>query len=116
MESAALFLLVGLSLAIRGLAGEPATVISEQRYFLGAAGVREWRDFDAETPDGPSLSLKFSSHVNRTPATLLIRQRDVKLRWTVLLNRRNIGLLQLNEGKLEAAITVPAGALREGAE
>jgi hypothetical protein len=102
-----------LFLTARSLAME-AAVVSEQRYFLGAPGVREWRDFDAETPDGPSLSLKFTSHANRTAATLLIRQRDVKLRSTVLLNGRNIGLLELNEVWLETAITVPAGALRDG--
>jgi hypothetical protein len=95
-------------------AAEPASVLSEQRHFLGAPGVREWRDFDAETPDGPSLSLNFTAHANAAAATLLIRQRDVKLRWTVLLNGRKLGLLELNEVRLETAITVPAGALRDG--
>ncbi|HEV7403682.1 MAG TPA: CehA/McbA family metallohydrolase [Chthoniobacteraceae bacterium] len=101
-------------LTVRGWAADPI-VLSEQRWFLGAPGVREWRDFDAETPDGPSLSLKFAAHANpHEEATLFIRQRDVKLGWTVLLNGRNIGHLQLNEVLLESVCVVPAGALREG--
>lgn len=108
-------LLAGLCLlfAAHAPAAEPV-VLSEQRFFLGAPGTREWKDFDAETPDAPSLSLTFPGHANRAAATLLIRQRDVKLRWTVLLNGRKLGLLELNEVRLETAIPVPAGALREG--
>lgn len=113
MYRALLFVGLCLLLTARGLSAGPV-VLSAQRFFLGAPGVREWKDFDHETPDAASLSLTFSSHANTTAATLLIRQRDVKLRWTVLLNGRKLGLLELNEVLLETAITVPPGALKEG--
>src|SRR3954463_10252124 len=90
------------------------TVISEKRSFLGGSGEREWKDFDKETPDGPGLTLTFNSHPNAAAATLRIRQRDVKLRWAVLLNGKKIGGLELYEALLESVIAVPPGALREG--
>jgi hypothetical protein len=113
MNRSCCFAVFYLFLATHVFAAEQV-VLSGQRHFLGAAGVREWRDFDAETPEGPSLSLNFTSHANPAAATLLIRQADVKLRWTVLLNGRKLGQLELNEVRLETALTVPPGGLREG--
>ena len=47
-------------------------------------------------------------------ASLLIRQRDVKLGWDVRLNDRRIGRLHLMEAKLVHAMAVPDGTLRDG--
>ena len=84
-------------------------------HHLGIPGDPEWKEFAGNPPDAKSLTLEFSAHANAAPATLLIRQRGVKLKWAILLNGRRLGSLALNEQPLRAAYPVPAGWLREGA-
>ena len=114
MKRLSLLLWLFFSLVAFHRASAEPTVISEKRYFFGSPGEREWVDFDGETPDGAALSVSFIGHANATTATLRIRQRDVKLRWTVLLNGKPLSALELNEVLLETAIAVPPGGLREG--
>ena len=83
-------------------------------HHLGFAGEPEWQEFEGTTPEARSLGIKFAAHANARPATLLIRQRDVKLQWPVLLNGRRMGWLELNEYPLVAAIPLPAASLRDG--
>ena len=83
-------------------------------HHLGIAGEPEWTEFDDTTPEGRFLSITFPAHANTGPATLLIRQRGVKLKWPILVNGRRLGWLELNENPLHAAYLVPPGALHEG--
>jgi len=83
-------------------------------HHLGIAGEPEWVEFEGKPPEARFLSITFSAHANATPATLLIRQRGVKLKWPILLNGRRLGWLELNENPLHAAYPVPPGWLREG--
>ncbi len=59
--------------------------------------------------------MEFDGRANAQPATLLIRQRDVKLKWPVLLNGRKLGTLDLIEYPEVATLPIPPGALRNGA-
>jgi hypothetical protein len=83
-------------------------------HHLGVAGEPEWQELDGMMPEARSLEIKFAAQANAQPATLLIRQRDVKLKWPILLNGRRLGWLELNENPLTTAIAVPPGALHEG--
>jgi hypothetical protein len=96
------------------VAGAPR-ILDSKSHHLGFEGEREWRDLDGQTPEGRSLQIQFEAQANAQPATLFIRQRDVKLRWPVLLNGRKLGMLELMEYPEVATFAVPPGLLRDGA-
>src|SRR5690606_8701813 len=95
-------------------------VVDGATHHLEAAGEPEWQEFAGAEPEGRSLELRFQpppdlvAGADAGGATLLIRQRDVKLRWEVRLNDRVVGQLLPMEAELVHALAVPAGALREG--
>ena len=89
-------------------------VIDAHRHHLGTAGRPEWQEFAGSEPEGRGLELRFEGRANPAEATLLIRQRDVKLEWDVRLNDRRIGRLHPMEAALVYALAVPAGTLRDG--
>ncbi len=64
--------------AVRG-----QVVIDAHRRHLGTAGRPEWQEFAGSEPEGRGLELRFEARANPAEATLLIRQRDVKLGWDV---------------------------------
>lgn len=109
------FLGAGLTISSQLVHAEPRRVIDDRSHHLGLEGEREWGDLDGTTPEGRSLQITFDGHANPQPATLFIRQRDVKLKWTVLLNGRKLGALDLMEYPEVATIAVPPGVLRDGA-
>lgn len=89
-------------------------LLDGRSHHLGTEGEREWRDLDGTTPEGRSLQIQFAAHTNAETATLFIRQRDVKLKWPVLLNGHKLATLDLMEYPEVTAIAVPPGTLREG--
>src|SRR6202022_4329185 len=89
-------------------------VIDAHRHHLGTVGQPEWREFAGGEPEGRLRELRFEGRANPAEATLLIRQRDVKLGWDVRLNDRRIGVLHPMEAALVYAFAVPAGTLRDG--
>jgi hypothetical protein len=89
-------------------------VIDAGRHHLGIAGQPEWDEFARDVPEGRSREWRFVGRVNAREATLLIRQRDVKLDWPVRLNGRAAGRLHPMEAGLVHAIPLPPGTLREG--
>lgn len=115
LRSAAVFLAAGLVFFGRSAGAEPLRILDKHTHHLGLEGEREWRDLDGTAPEARSLQISFEAHANAQPATLFIRQRDVKLKWTVLLNGRKLGNLDLMEYPEIATIEVPPGILREGA-
>ncbi|EDY22302.1 hypothetical protein CfE428DRAFT_0427 [Chthoniobacter flavus Ellin428] len=110
------FILLGTALFLSGplAAAETRRVLDSHSHHLGLEGEREWKDLDGTTPEGRSLQITFDAHANAQPATLFIRQRDVKLKWAVLLNGRKLGALDLMEYPEVATIAVPPGVLHEG--
>jgi len=115
LRSAIILLGTALVLARPLAAEETRRVLDNRHHHLGFEGKREWRDLDGTTPEGRSLQITFEAHVNAQPATLFIRQRDVKLKWAVLLNGRKLGPLDFMEYPEVATIMIPPRALEEGA-
>jgi hypothetical protein len=89
-------------------------VLSDRRVLLRSGVFAEWNAFVATSPDGRRLELSFDSHSNATPATLFIRQDDVRQDWTVELNGQRLGKLFTMEADLIHSLTVPMAGLREG--
>lgn len=108
--------LVILVLFVASLAhGETPRTLDRQRYLLGFdTEQREWRDWDGRLAYAPSLEVRFQATANDRPACILITQRDVKLKWPVLLNGKRLGFLELEEAPLVASLAVPTGALHDG--
>src|SRR2546430_1160891 len=96
------------------LVAQSPRVIDDKLYYLGTPGDPEWQEFAGKTPHGRRLDLKFNAQANTNENTLFLRQRDVKLDWTVDLNGRKLGKLFLSEQDLTQAIPLPPGALRDG--
>jgi hypothetical protein len=90
-----------------------AQVLTPKMHHLRAEGLREWSDF-ANTPDGKSLRLNFRAEKNAQESTLLLRQRDVKEQWRVVLNGKPIGKLVQDENPITLRLAVPPGALKDG--
>ena len=89
-------------------------VLDAGRRHLGTAGRPEWEESTRDPPEGRRLDIRCQAGAKRGEQTLLIRQRDVRLRWEVELNGRSIGVLQPVEYPLVAAFAVAAGTLRDG--
>ena len=97
---------------------EPARaeqVLESRRLHLGVEGLPEWEEFAAAKPDSPQLDLTFQAAANPGEVTLLIRQRDVKTTWSVVLNGRRLGTLETLTQPLVRALAVPPGTLKDGA-
>ena len=74
-------------------AADPIRVLDPKVYHLGTPGFAEWEEFTKSMPHGRRLDVKFNAKTNKAAHTLLIRQRQVKFRWAVLLNNQRIGNL-----------------------
>jgi hypothetical protein len=110
--------LVPVALAVAAWSGRDAcaqaVVLDGAMHHLGEEGQPEWQEFAADRPEGRVLKLFFPSKASDREATLLIRQRDVKLDREVRLNGRAVGRLVLNEADLVLALAVPPGVLKDG--
>jgi hypothetical protein len=91
-----------------------ANVLDLKSYHLRSGTVAEWEEFEGTTPHGSRLDIKFQAKRNRSEATLLIRQSNVKQEWPVLINDEKIGILFLMEDPLTATLRVPDGVLKDG--
>lgn len=88
-------------------------IISSNRVRLGTPGTLEWTSFANDPATARSLELRFDARSNAAPATLLIRQDDVRQDWAVELNGRRLGKLFLMEADLWHTLAVPPGLLKE---
>ena len=104
-----------LSGHLEGDHASPCCIIDAHQYLLGALGPREWTFFEGRKLHGRSLKITFNAHPQDHPATLFIRQKDVKLHWPVSINGKRIGKLDLLEGDVVSSHAIPAGTLVEGA-
>lgn len=110
------FLVLAMAGAVGIVAAQPASprVLDATRYHLGTPGLPEWQEFEGSTPHGRQLELTFSATAIRHESTLLIRQRDVKTTWNVVLNGQKIGVLESLSQPLVRALSIPPGLLRTG--
>jgi hypothetical protein len=95
-------------------AGAPSRVLDPAPHHLGMPGRPEWQEFADAPAEGLQLELTFDGTANTTESTIFIRQRDVKIAWSVSLNGRKLGTLETLAQPLVLALAVPAGTLRSG--
>ena len=95
-------------------AAEAFRTLDAKVYHLGTPGFPEWEEFAKSKAHGRRLDITFEAEPNAKPHTLLIRQRQVKARWPLLLNNQRIGYLLNIDSKLVHSIAVPADKLRAG--
>ena len=107
LTAAAIFVLL---LASRPAGGE---TLDGRLHHLRSGKIREWSEFPA-TAEGDRLELSFQAMKNSTAATLVLRQRNVKMAWRVVLNKKRIGQLIRDENDQLIRFAVAPGALRDG--
>src|SRR6185503_18535536 len=99
---------------VLGCGRTTASVLDPKSYHLRSGTVAEWEEFEGKTPHGSRLDVKFQAKQNKSDATLLIRQYNVKQEWPLLINDQKIGILFLMEDLLTSTLRIPAGVLKDG--
>lgn len=105
-----------IALLLWACAPAPAAevVLESGMRHLRIEGPREWSNFPEE-PEAASLEIPFESAGNKKQAwTLRLRQQDVKQGWTVTLNRKELGRLQVDENDMIVYFDIPPGAVKGG--
>jgi hypothetical protein len=82
-------------------------------HYLRNGGAKEWATFPTTVNDN-QLSLQFQSKAGDTPATLRLRQYDVKQNWRIFINDKDIGGLVQDEKDMNAYFSIPNTLLRKG--
>jgi hypothetical protein len=109
--TAALILCLTASLTAAEPAAPENRVLDAKLHHLRIDGPREWDEFP-ENPESASLTIEFDSEPNRKPATLGLRQQDVKQDWHVRLNDAEIGRLRQDENGQVVYFVLPPGSLK----
>lgn len=73
----------------------------------------EWAEY-ASDPDGVEVEQSFQLERVPSAATIVIRQRDVKQQWQIVLNGHRVGELVQDENDQTLYLAVPEGALTAG--
>ena len=105
-------IIVGTLICANVLA-EPRVLLDGLRH-LRIDGPREWTEFPMK-PDAERIELAFKAKVNTGEATLSVRQQDVKQRWNVTLNEKQLGQLKNDENDMLLYFSVPPRTLIDGA-
>src|SRR5207247_3171113 len=108
-----LLLLVLATLLGAGSTTASTTVLDSRLHHLRVDGEREWSDFPPQA-EASRLVLRFQAEHNATERALRLRQQDVKQAWKVLLNGKELGLLQADENDAIIYFRIPAGWLVSG--
>lgn len=87
------------------------TALDAGWHHIRNAEPREWSEFP-EVAENQKLVIRFASEENPSEQTLSLRQYDVKLTWTVLLNGKSVGRLEQDEKDLMHYLAIPAGSLK----
>lgn len=88
-------------------------VLTGRLHHLRIAGPQEWSIFP-EQPEAASLELTFTAKENAAESALVLRQRDVKQGWRVVLNGEKVGGLISDENDMVIGLPIPAGKLKDG--
>ncbi len=107
-----LTLIFSLGLPFSIFADSPQ-ILDDQLHHLRIEGPREWDDFP-EVPEASSLVIQFDAVENSEPATIQLRQQDVKQNWSVLLNDVKLGKLSTDANDMVLYYEVPAKSLHNG--
>ncbi len=105
-------LVFAITLPLSVFADSPQ-VLDDKLHHLRIDGPREWDDFP-EVPEAKSLIIQFDAVENTQPATIQLRQQDVKQKWNVHLNDIKLGSLSTDANDMVLLFEVPAKTLREG--
>jgi len=105
-------LIISLGLPFSVFAESPQ-ILDDKLHHLRMEGPREWDDFP-EVAEASSLIVKFDAAENSEPATIQLRQQDVKQKWSVILNDAKLGTLSTDANDMVLYYEVPAKALHEG--
>ncbi len=92
---------------------ESPQILDARLHHLRINGPREWDDF-LEVPDAESLLIEFDASSHPEPATIQLRQQDVKQTWSVTLNEVKLGKLATDENDMILYFEVPPNTLRSG--
>jgi hypothetical protein len=106
--------LISVLLAAAACGRGQSVEIDSERYHLRSGTGAEWEEFENKAPASNRLDLRFRAKGNRSEATLLLHQYNVKLEWPVQINGQKIGALFLLEEPLVSSLRVPAGVLKDG--
>ncbi|MBI1309803.1 hypothetical protein GC176_00735 [bacterium] len=87
--------------------------LTDRPHHLRQSGEREWAEFP-ETPEAVSFEATFNLDKPAAAYCLRLRQRDVKERWRVRLNDRDLATLRIDENDMLVYLPVPDDALRVG--
>ena len=92
---------------------EPAApqLLLDKAVHLRSGETREWNEFPAGELDR-QWSCSFTPTDHQAPATLKVRQVDVKERWLVKVNGKLLGELTRNENPMWSCFAVDAGVLQ----
>jgi hypothetical protein len=103
--------LLGIVTSFFALQGFSQSVaIDTAMHYLRNGEAKEWASFPTIVKE-KQLTLHFQSETGNTPATLSLRQYDVKQNWRIVLNDKDIGGLAQDEKDMYSYFSVPPGLL-----
>ena len=88
-------------------------VLTDQMHHLRQSGTREWAEFP-EQAEAASFEKTFTVAEPAKDYCLRIRHQDIKERWRVRLNDRDLGTLRVDENDMVVYLPVPDGAVKQG--
>ena len=88
-------------------------VLTDQMHHLRQSGTREWAEFP-EQAEAASFERTFTVAEPAKDYCLRIRHQDIKERWRVRLNDRDLGTLRIDENDMVVYLPVPNGAIQKG--
>ncbi len=87
--------------------------LTDQMHHLRQSGTREWAEFP-EQAEAASFETTFTVAEPAKDYCLRIRHQDIKERWRVRLNDRDLGTLRIDENEMVVYLPVPDGAVQKG--
>ena len=90
-----------------------ARTLDPELHHLRVGPIREWSEFPQHA-EAPKLTLTFRAESNAAPATLRLRQQDVKEDWRVVLNGHELGRLRQDENDTVVYFAISPGGLVAG--
>jgi hypothetical protein len=88
-------------------------ILDTAMHYLRNGGAKEWATFPTVVNE-KQLTLQFQSNGGDAPATLRLRQYDVKQNWRIFINDKDIGGLVVDEKDMNTYFSIPNTLLRKG--
>jgi hypothetical protein len=106
--------LLGMVLCISAIpCSSQLLILDTAMHYLRNGGAKEWATFPTVVNE-KQLTLQFQSKADDAPATLCLRQYDVKQNWRIFLNDKDIGGLVQDEKDMNTYFSIPNSLLRSG--